>query len=111
MAFLTLSSSGWGRNPKFDFAGKQVILRQRSLVNDLISHLETTIFWYDNPGGECHIVNGDLFCSHNLQLADFTGNGQLDIFVDEMGLGENKLPTYRLQQLERWNVRAKRHCA
>ena len=45
--------------------------------------------WFDPPNWEPHILNDDLYCPHTVQLADFDGNGSLDIYVAEMGLGEN----------------------
>lgn len=45
--------------------------------------------WFDSPDWEPHILADDLFCPHTVQLADFDGNGLLDIYVAEMGLGEN----------------------
>lgn len=55
---------------------------------------ETATRTRDMPEWKCHVVDDDLFCPHSLQLADFTGDGRLDIFVGEMELGENKSPTH-----------------
>lgn len=52
------------------------------------------VAWFDPPDWECHLVDDDLFCPHSLQLADFTGDDRLDIFVGEMGPGENDSPTH-----------------
>jgi hypothetical protein len=38
------------------------------------------------------VLRDDLFHPHSLELADFTGDGRLDIFVAEMGLGRNPEP-------------------
>ena len=46
--------------------------------------------WFDQPDWEPHILDDDLYCPHSIQLADFDGNGSLDIYVAEMGLGENE---------------------
>lgn len=45
--------------------------------------------WFDPPDWEPHLLADDLYCPHTVQLADFDGNGSLDIYVAEMGLGEN----------------------
>jgi len=38
------------------------------------------------------LLRDDLFHPHSLQIADFTGDGRADLFVAEMGLGENADP-------------------
>lgn len=50
------------------------------------------VAWFDPPDWEATVLKRDLFCPHSLQVADFSGNGRLDIFVAEMGLGENATP-------------------
>ena len=52
------------------------------------------VAWFDPPEWSCRSIDDDLFCPHSLQLADFTGDGTLDVFVGEMGLGENDSPTH-----------------
>lgn len=54
------------------------------------------VAWFDPPEWECHVLDEELFCPHSLQLADFTGEDRLDVFVGEMGLGENESPTHRV---------------
>ncbi len=44
------------------------------------------------PELEMSTITDDLFHPHSLVLADFTGDGTLDIFVAEMGLGRNPQP-------------------
>jgi len=44
--------------------------------------------WFDLQSGAMHLLADDLFHPHSLDLADFTGNGALDILVGEMGLGQ-----------------------
>lgn len=44
------------------------------------------------PDWEPRILRDDLFHAHSLEVADFTGDGSLDIFVGEMGLGRNQNP-------------------
>ncbi|WP_128905536.1 FG-GAP repeat domain-containing protein [Halorubrum amylolyticum] len=46
--------------------------------------------WFDPPDWDTHILRDDLYCPHTVQLADFDGNGSLDVYVAEMGLGENE---------------------
>jgi len=48
--------------------------------------------WFNPRTGHEHLLASDLFHPHSLGVADFTGNGLLDIFVGEMGLGEWKNP-------------------
>lgn len=43
-------------------------------------------------GSEPLVLRDDLFHPHSLGIADFNGNGLPDIFVAEMGLGENPNP-------------------
>nr|WP_321168793.1 FG-GAP-like repeat-containing protein [Halorubrum salsamenti] len=45
--------------------------------------------WFDPPDWDAHILRDDLYCPHTVQIADFDGNGSLDVYVAEMGLGEN----------------------
>ena len=48
--------------------------------------------WFDPPNWTPTVLRDDLFCPHSLQVADFTGDGHLDIYVAEMGLGRNDDP-------------------
>ncbi len=48
--------------------------------------------WFDFQSGQTHLLAEDLFHPHSLAVADFTGNGVLDIFVAEMGLGQWETP-------------------
>jgi hypothetical protein len=50
--------------------------------------------WFDPPDWTPHVLDEDLFCPHSLQVADFTGDGLPDIYVAEMGLGENDEPLH-----------------
>jgi len=52
--------------------------------------------WFDPPGWTPHLLGDDFFCPHTLQTADFLGNGRQDIYVAEMGLGENDDPRHVL---------------
>jgi len=46
--------------------------------------------------GEPTVLAAELFCPHSLQVADFNGDGLLDIYVAEMSLGENETPRHYL---------------
>jgi len=48
--------------------------------------------WCKGPDWTPRVLRDDLFHPHSLETADFTGNGSLDIFVGEMGLGRNDRP-------------------
>lgn len=49
--------------------------------------------WFSGfPDWRMHVLRDDLFHPHSLGLADFNGDGLLDIFVGEMGLGKNPDP-------------------
>jgi hypothetical protein len=52
--------------------------------------------WFDPPDWTPTVLANDLFCPHSLQLADFTGNDLPDVYVAEMGLGENDEPKHLL---------------
>lgn len=43
---------------------------------------------------EVTVLAEGLFCPHSLQIADFDGDGSLDVYVAEMGLGENDDPEH-----------------
>ena len=50
----------------------------------------------DGPEGTTRFLEDDLFCPHTLQVADFNGDGNMDIYVAEMGLDENTNPKHLL---------------
>ena len=54
--------------------------------------------WFDrrDDGWAETVIAEDLFCPHTLQLADFDGNGRLDVYAAEMSLGENDVPRHYL---------------
>jgi hypothetical protein len=54
------------------------------------------VAWLDGPDWEPTFLAEDLFCPHTLQVGDVTGNGANDIYVAEMGLGENDDPVHLL---------------
>jgi len=49
---------------------------------------------FDPPEWEETILENDLFCPHTLQVADFDGSGDDDIYVAEMGLEKNDDPKH-----------------
>jgi hypothetical protein len=56
------------------------------------------VAWFDRREDDWvpSVLARDLFCPHTLQLADFTGDGTLDIYAAEMSLGENDTPCHYL---------------
>jgi hypothetical protein len=54
------------------------------------------VAWFDPPDWEPTFLHRDLYCPHTLQVADFDGNGYPDVYVAEMGLGENDDPVHLL---------------
>jgi hypothetical protein len=52
------------------------------------------VAWCDPPEWTPNFLHEELFCPHSVQVADLTGNGRLDVYVAEMGLGENESPMH-----------------
>jgi hypothetical protein len=50
------------------------------------------LLWCRGPDWVVHALRDDLFHPHSVAVADFNGNGLPDIFVAEMGLGQNPDP-------------------
>jgi hypothetical protein len=46
------------------------------------------------PDWEAEIVRDDLHCPHSLQVADFDGDGTLDVYVAETDFGDNANPRH-----------------
>ncbi|MFC6721141.1 FG-GAP repeat domain-containing protein [Natrialbaceae archaeon GCM10025896] len=61
------------------------------LIGRLFKRLETSIFWYENPGWERHALcdSHDLYVFGNA-LGDVTGNGRLDLIVGQ-GIGSHDI--------------------
>ena len=50
------------------------------------------IAWFEGPDWKMHMLRDDLTHGHSLELADFNGDGTLDIFLGEMSLGKKEVP-------------------
>jgi hypothetical protein len=50
--------------------------------------------WYDPETDSLQVLEDDLYCPHTLQVVDFTGDTLPDIYVAEMGLGNNEQPLH-----------------
>jgi len=48
--------------------------------------------WFAGPHWEAHLLAEGLDNPHSLEIADFDGDGQLDIMIGEMGLGDHHPP-------------------
>jgi hypothetical protein len=49
---------------------------------------------FDPPDWSRTLLSEEMFCPHSVQVADFNGDGNPDIYVAEMGLGENEDPQH-----------------
>jgi hypothetical protein len=56
------------------------------------------VAWFDRDGDDWtgQFLHEELVNPHTLQLGDFTGSGSTDIYVAEMGIGDNDDPTHYL---------------
>lgn len=52
------------------------------------------VAWFDPPDWTPHLLREEMFCPHTVAVADFDGNGHLDVYVAEMGLGTNDSPEH-----------------
>jgi hypothetical protein len=50
--------------------------------------------WFDPPEWKMNLLEDDLFCPHSLEIADFDGDGNPDLYVAEMGLAVNGDPQH-----------------
>jgi len=56
------------------------------------------VAWFDRDGDNWSgtFLHEGLMNPHSLQVGDFTGSGSIDIYVAEMGIGDNEDPTHHL---------------
>ncbi|MDS0281580.1 VCBS repeat-containing protein [Haloarcula onubensis] len=54
------------------------------------------VAWFDPPDWDENVIADELFCPHSLAVEDFTGDGLLEIYVAEMGLGKHGEPRHFL---------------
>lgn len=54
------------------------------------------VAYFDPPDWEPTFLRTNLFNPHSLQVTDFTGDGNPDIYIGEMGLGEHDEPRHLL---------------
>ena len=48
--------------------------------------------WFEGPDWKMHLLREDIHHGHSLEIADFNGDGTLDIFLGEMNLGGKEVP-------------------
>jgi hypothetical protein len=53
---------------------------------------EARLGWVDPPDWEAHVLREDLSCPHSLKVGDVTGNGWPDVYVAELGGGDDADP-------------------
>jgi len=95
---LKLTGGEWQRTRFSDFALPVVA------AGDLLGDGRTCILltegeadrgraaWFEPPDWTEHLLADDLFHPHSLGVADFDGDGRLDVFTAEMGLGKCDRP-------------------
>ncbi len=63
----------------------------------VLSHSEGEgrVSWFENPSWTEHIIESEsLQGAHSLEVADFDGDNDLDVFVGEMNIGGGKVMVY-----------------
>ena len=61
-------------------------------VREVLETFPGRIAWFEGPDWKMHTLRDDLNHGHSLEIADFNGDGTIDIFVGEMSLGRKEVP-------------------
>ncbi len=66
---------------------------------------EGRVSWFENPSWTEHVIESEsLQGAHSLEVADFDGDSDLDVFVAEMNTGGGRVMVYEnLGKAESWN--------
>jgi hypothetical protein len=63
---------------------------------------EGRVSWFENPSWREHIIESEsLVGAHSLEVADFDGDRDLDLFVGEMNIGGKRVMVYE-NQADNW---------
>ncbi|WP_050033754.1 FG-GAP repeat domain-containing protein [Halorubrum halophilum] len=76
---------GMGAKKEVNVLGKRIILRYLPVVGSAIKHLESNIFWYENPGWERHEVARIPELSVGGSIGDLDGDGTPELVVGQNG--------------------------
>lgn len=74
---------GMGRAGRMDLFGKQLKLRQLPLAEPVFQHLESNVFWYENPGWERHDVATAPDLSVGGSYGDIDGDGRPELVIGQ----------------------------
>lgn len=66
---------------------------------------EGRVSWFENPSWTEHVIESEsLIGAHSLEVADFDGDSDLDVFVGEMNIGGGRIIVYEnIENAELWN--------